>query len=44
MCGIYAYFWSKSNFLLYFDNQDTESDSLDIEIGIGRPIFTNIKT
>ena len=44
MCCIYSYLWSKSHFLPYFDNQDTESYSPEKEICIGRPILSNIKT
>ena len=41
-CGIYG---ARASFILFWDHQDTESESQEIEIGVAGPISTqkNIK-
>ena len=34
-------FGARAIFLLFYDNQDTESESRGIEIGVSGPIFTH---
>ena len=45
MVAIIHIYGPRPHFLLCYDNQDTESKSEDMEVGVGRPLFTkkNIK-